>query len=265
MKYIIDHDLHIHSELSYCSGDPEQNTANILEYAKREGLRQICLTDHLWDKAAGQPSEWYGHQDISHLQKALPLPQTEGVEFLFGCESELNKDNVLGLAPENYERFDFIIIPTTHLHMHGFTIDEKYFSTEGRREKWIERFDAVLNMDLPFNKVGIAHMTCPLMGRDTREMHIEILDGIDDAIYRELFLRAAKVGVGIELNFSTRGYSEEELPRILRPYKLAKECGCKFYLGSDAHTPRGLAGQRRRAERYVELLALTEEDKFTIG
>lgn len=265
MKYVIDHDLHIHSELSYCSGDPEQNTANILEYAKREGLKQICLTDHLWDKAAGKPSEWYGHQDIPHLWQALPLPQADGVEFLFGCETELNKDNVLGLAPENFDKFDFIIIPTTHLHMHGFTIDEKDFSVEGRREKWIERFDAVLRMDLPFGKVGIAHMTCPLMGRDTPGMHLEILDGIPDAAYRELFARAAKAGVGIELNFPVLGYSEEDLPRALRPYLLAKDCGCKFYLGSDAHTPRGLAGQRRRAERYVELLDLSEEDKFIIS
>ncbi len=265
MKYAIDHDLHIHSELSWCSGDPEQNTSNILEYAKRENLRQICLTDHLWDKAAGEPNDWYGHQDVEHLQKALPLPEAEGVQFLFGCETELNKDNVLGLAPENFDKFDFIIIPTTHMHFHGFTIDEKYFSLEGRREKWIERFEAVTHMDLPWGKVGIGHMTCPLMGRDYPEMHLEILDGIPDATYRELFRHAAKVGAGIELNFPVISYSEEQLSRALRPYRLAKECGCKFYLGSDAHTPRGLASQRRRAEKYVEVLDLHEEDKFIIS
>ena len=265
MKYTIDHDLHIHSQLSWCSGDQEQTPENILEYAKREGLKQICLTDHMWDKAAGTPGDWYGHQDIPHIRQALPLPEAEGVQFLFGCETELNKDNVLGLAPENFDKFDFIVIPTTHMHFHGFTIDEADLTAERRRERWIERFDAVTHMDLPWGKVGIAHMTCPLMGRDYPEMHLEILDGIEDATYRELFLHAAKVGAGIELNFPVLSYSEEQLARALRPYIIAKDCGCKFYLGSDAHTPRGLEGQRKRAERYVEVLGLTEDDKFIIS
>lgn len=264
MKYVIDHDLHIHSHLSYCSGDPEQSAESILAYAVRDGLSTVCLTDHLWDKAAGEPSDWYSHQDIPHLQKALPLPSAEGVRFLFGCETELRADLTLGLAPENYDKFDFIIIPTTHLHMHGFTIDEKDFSVRGRTRQWIARLGAVLGMGLPFHKVGIAHLTCPLMGRDTPEMHLEILDGITDGTFRDLFKEASGKGVGIELNFPVLAYEEADLARVMRPYIIAKECGCKFYLGSDAHHPKGLAGQRARAERYIELLSLTEEDKFRI-
>ena len=46
MKYIIDHDLHIHSCLSACSGNPAQTPAAILNYARANGFKHICLTDH---------------------------------------------------------------------------------------------------------------------------------------------------------------------------------------------------------------------------
>lgn len=34
MRYIYNHDLHIHSQLSLCSSDPEQNNERIVQYAK---------------------------------------------------------------------------------------------------------------------------------------------------------------------------------------------------------------------------------------
>lgn len=51
MRYVVDHDLHIHSRLSSCSRDPEQTCENILEYAKANDFKQVCLTDHFWDMA----------------------------------------------------------------------------------------------------------------------------------------------------------------------------------------------------------------------
>ncbi len=46
MKFLYDHDLHIHSKLSSCSNHPEQTAENILAYAKKNALNTICLTDH---------------------------------------------------------------------------------------------------------------------------------------------------------------------------------------------------------------------------
>ena len=45
MKFIIDHDLHIHSQLSLCSGIPEQTPKAILEYAKR--LQELSVNYEL--------------------------------------------------------------------------------------------------------------------------------------------------------------------------------------------------------------------------
>ena len=50
MKFSMDHDLHIHSQLSLCSNDQCRQRRSILEYAKRNNLKSICLTDHFWDE-----------------------------------------------------------------------------------------------------------------------------------------------------------------------------------------------------------------------
>ena len=84
MDFKFDHDLHIHSKISSCSNHPEQTTENILAYAKKNGLTAICLTDHYWDERVAGPSGWYAPQNTAHIKAALPLPQAEGIRFLFG-------------------------------------------------------------------------------------------------------------------------------------------------------------------------------------
>lgn len=258
MRYLFDNDLHIHSQLSLCSGDPEQTPAAILRYALDNGLKTICLTDHYWDENVPGVSGWYARQDYAHIAQALPLPQAEGVRFLFGCETDLRADMTLGVSPAVYDKFDFIIIPTTHLHMDGFTCrgDE---GAEERAKLWLSRFDGVLDMDLPFYKVGIAHLTCDLMYRDH---YLETLALLSENDYAPVFRKAAARGVGIELNFSAASLTAENKDLILRPYRIAKAEGCKFYFGSDAHHPRGLAGEKQNAEAIIDLLDLKESDKF---
>ena len=59
MKFNFDHDYHIHSYLSNCSNDPNQNPKNILEYAKQNNLSELCITDHFWDENVDGASNWY--------------------------------------------------------------------------------------------------------------------------------------------------------------------------------------------------------------
>ena len=264
MKFIIDHDLHIHSRLSDCSKDPEQTTERILKYAKDNSLKRICITDHFWDETVEGASAWYRAQNYPHISQALPLPQSEGVEFLFGCEAELDKNLTLGLAVENMDRFDFIIIPTTHLHMKGFTIEDGATLAD-RAAAYVERLDAVLNMDIPFHKVGIAHLTSPLIAIENWQDHLTVLDMISDETFKRLFAKAAAVGVGIELNFSLDAYDGADIERVLRPYRIAKAEGCKFFLGGDAHRVDQLEKVWYRFSPIVEALELEESDKFIIN
>lgn len=82
---------------------------------------------------------------------------------------------------------------------------------------------------------------------------------------RRLFKKSAQLGVGIELNASDMSFAENEIEIILRPYRIEKQCGCKFYCGSDAHYPDKFDTAKATFEKTVDLLGLTEEDKFIIG
>ncbi len=264
MRYKLDHDLHIHSQISLCSDHPEQTPQRILRYAVENGLKHICLTDHYWDShlPVANDFDFYTRQDLARIQQALPLPQAEGVTFHFGCETDMDKFFTVGVSKEEIDNFEFIIVPTTHLHMPGFTIDEPDFSLECRAALYVKRFEALLDADLPFGRVGLAHLSCSLMAPAAREDHLNVLDMVSTEDLTRLFRRAAQQGMGIELNFPSFGYSAQELPRILRPYQIAKECGCKFYFGSDAHTPEGLDAAMKNFEHIIDLLDLEESDKF---
>ena len=264
MKYIVDNDLHIHSKISLCSNDPEQTNERILQYAKDNGIKTLCLTDHFWDETVEGASPWYAGQNFAHISQALPLPQDNNVRVLFGCETELTCDLVIGVSKEKLDIFDYIIIPTTHFHMNGYTLSEEEGAcAENKAKAWVKRLDAVLNMDLPFHKVGIAHLTCGLIDRD-REEFLRILNLLPEKELERLFEKAASLGVGIELNSSDMSFSDSEADTILRPYKIAKECGCKFYCGSDAHHPETFNNAKSIFERAVDFLKLTEDDKFII-
>ncbi|MBQ7398930.1 MAG: PHP domain-containing protein [Clostridia bacterium] len=266
MKFAFDHDLHIHSHLSICSTDEGQTPAALLEYAKHNNLKQICVTDHYWDSAVPCNTGvnwWYEKQNFEHISSDLPLPKAEGVDFLFGCEADMDSDNRIGLPKSRYDDFDFIIVSTTHFH---HMCGEKWedISHEGVARRWFDRMYAVLDSDLPFHKVGIAHPACKLMNRASREDYLLTLDAMsDEALYR-VYKKAAEVGVGIELNSDDFKFDENEADRILRMFKIAKDCGCKFYLGSDAHTRGGFNGKNEAFEGIITLLDLRECDKFHI-
>jgi histidinol phosphatase-like PHP family hydrolase len=220
MKFTFDHDLHIHTHLSTCSGEPEQTVENILEYAKRNNLSKICVTDHYWDENVPGASFWYQPQNFLHIKKSLPLPKADGIEFLFGCETDVDKNMTLGIPEERYDEFDFIIVPTTHMHMTGFTVDESVGpDCEKRAELWIKRLDAVLNSSLPFEKVGIAHLTTTLISPSSKEATINTLNLIPDSEMRRLFAKAEKLGCGICFDVghaNVSGYKISEQLEILR-------------------------------------------------
>lgn len=267
MRYKIDHDYHIHSFLSSCAHDPVQDERFILEKAKELRLSRICLTNHYWDSAVPGASKWYEPQNFEHISASKPLPEAEGIRYMFGCETDLDKHLTIGCPPSRYNDFDFIIIPTTHLHMKGFTINEEDDPAEIRARLWMTRLLGVLNQPLPFHKIGIAHLVARLLcGKGkTREEHLATLEMIPTADMEEAFSKAAALGCGIELNLCDMRFKDHEADIILRPFRIAKGCGCKFYLGSDAHVPNEFDGFRDYYERAVTLLDLKESDKFHIG
>ncbi len=276
MRYVIDHDFHIHSNVSISANHPEQNKENILKYAEENGLRKIVITDHFWDSEIpmnipplkdGSTSiavPYYEKQDYNHIKKILPLPQGKNTEFLFGAEAEMAYDFTIGLGKSVMSELDFIVIPTTHFHMKGFAISEDDCETpEKKAGVWVDKFKAVLSAKLPFKKVGLAHLACYLMA-ETREELIEVLRLLPEDEMRRLFRRAAELGFGIEINQCDFKYSEKEAEVILRPFLIAKSEGCKFYLGSDSHNPDNFKKAIIRFNTAIDDLELKESHKFIL-
>ena len=259
MKYKIDHDYHIHSRLSSCSTDPEQTPERILRYGEEHGFTDICITDHLWDSAIPCQSSWYVPQNIEHVMKSLPLPQGKNTRFHFGCETEMGMGKVLALHKDNFDKFEFIIIPTTHFHL-GWDLSPNPDIRE-RAEIYVQRVEALLDYDLPYNKVGIAHLCCVFVNKGPRA---EVLEIVDKVRLAKAFKQFAKRGIGIELNaydFDFKDEDESQQQTVLDIFRLAREQGCKFYLGSDAHIKSEFEAVKWFTTA-VDMLDLTEDDKF---
>lgn len=262
MKFKFDHDFHLHSYLSKCSSDPAQTTEAMLAYAERNGLKKICVTDHMWERIP-YLDEWYKGQDFAHISKSLPLPRSEKVQFCFGAEIEMDKYFNLSIDPKTIDKLDFLIIPTTHMTHYGCTCEENV-SEEGMAQLWFDRLAALLHMDLPWYKIGIAHLTCDLLtGRYPLSARGRILRRISRESMRVLFEMIAERGAGFELNFHADcGENKEENDYIFSIYELAKEAGCKFYLGSDSHFPNDFDFAPENFRAIIDRLGLEESDKF---
>ena len=234
-----------------------------MKIAKTRGLKTICVTDHYWDALVPCNTAvnwWYENQNYEHISQDVPMPQDDEVTFLFGCETDLDSSNQVGIPKERWDDFDFIIISTTHFH-HMAGADWENCDHQAIEKHWVDRLEAVLNMELPFQKVGIAHLASGLIA-NTREDVLASLDSISTEDMKRLFTEATALGVGIELNYDDMKFKEDESERVLRMFRVAKECGCKFYLGSDAHAQKDFANVDAIFERAVSMLDLTEEDKF---
>ena len=265
MKFKYDHDYHIHTYLSNCSNDPTQNPKSILEYAKQNNLKEICITDHFWDERVDGASDWYReHHKFSQISKNLPLPQVDGIKFYFGVETDLDKNCRLGISKSRFDELDFVIIPTTHLHMKGFTISEEdYDNPKIVAKLWAKRALKVLDMDLPFHKIGLAHLACDLLG-STFERSFETVDLITNDDMYKVFKKAQEKAVGIELNGGDVRHLDYAEDTILRMFRIAKDCKCKFYLGTDSHHPENFAPLSRNFNRAIDALGLEESDRFYI-
>ena len=268
MRFPIDHDLHCHTFVSGCSLDPEQNPAAILAFAKAHGYTAMCTTDHLWDQAAPGVFTCYKRQTMELEKSILPLPQDPAVRFVFGCETEwrgvVDGKPMLGLAPEHYADFGFIIVPPNHFHFRPFVRPDDCDTAEKVAELLVTRLEELQSLQLPWEKVGIAHMNCGLIWREGCPE--DAFDAVDEDRYRAAMRFFAEKGAGIELNCSSFGNPgfKERPESHFRLFRMAKEDGCRFYLGSDAHHPAELMDVPNRAPAVVEALGLSSSHLYRL-
>ncbi len=263
MKFQMNHDLHIHTQLSVCSGDPEATVANIVHDTHERGFDTICFTDHYWDKKIPGASPFYEVQDFDHVAQSLPLPKVDGMRVLFGCETEYCGNGKLAMPMERFDDFDFVIIPPNHYHMGDLTIGKMQFdNTDEAAKMFADRFLELSLLDLPWRKIGIAHLTCDLV--DPAHEYPDVYRKVDLDKMQEAFTNFAKNGAGIELNDECFRKDWDFTDEGLTLYKLARDCGCKFYRGSDSHNRVTLFYCKGVTRAATELLELTEEQKYIV-
>lgn len=261
MSFLLN-DLHCHTHLSSCCHDENMTAETILRFAEEHNYSSLCLTDHLWDRAVPGASDWYAPQDVEHVRKALPLPSSDKLPFYFGCETELPINCVPALHRDNFDLFDFVVIPVNHMHMKGLNRPYDVDTPEKMAEYILTRLERLLERDLPFNKIGLAHFTCPLMFAEGSVA--DVISHMSEQRLLRIMKGYAEAGTGVELNCASFEELETRPEETLRMYRASKEAGCKFYFSSDAHAVGQLNCAPALGPKLVDLLGLDASHQYII-
>lgn len=241
-------DYHIHTNLSNC-GHKDALPAAYAALAAGEGITDIGFSNHMWDEKIPGASQWYSNQTVTHVLSIRDeLPEDSlaewGVRVHVGCEIDIDKHFTVGMASDTRALFDYVLVATSHLHMKDFAIDRNVTSLPEVRTILLRRVDAALNACVAD---GIAHPFGVLGFYDRQD---ELLGGYTDGELIGVFRAAADAGVSLELNATAvldhpgetdaDGFSIQDK----RLFTLARECGCRFHLGTDAHWPEAFCRHR---------------------
>ena len=259
-------DIHIHTSISSCA-QRDATFEGYIENAKNSGLKVLGFSDHLWDSAIVGASNWYKHQNIAHvLQLKGQLPpsrEKDGIKILFGCETEFTHNGVLCLAEENFEYFDYVLVPHSHTHM-GIVVPQDTIADEKSHAKFLmDSFMRLIAHPLAKRIVSVAH---PFVPGTRYNIYNSVQSYIPDSYLIEAFSAAKEKGVAIELNGSCLIYMpNEEISKseYVRIYSIAKQCGCRFTYGSDSHdikTDRKLG----EIEKFLIQCGIDDQDMLSL-
>ena len=75
----------------------------------------------------------------------------------------------------------------------------------------------------------------------------------------------AGAGAGVEINSADMKFEYGGAETVLRPYRIAKECGCKFHFGTDAHAPDSFIGKHALLERAAHRAGICKDDLWSLA
>lgn len=251
-------DLHLHTNLSFCA--PSETTINsYLPFCAQEGIKKIGISNHL-----------YSHKGVDHTlqikDEIHALQDSLSVQVLLGCEMELFPGQEPMLNKENASQFDYVQVAPSHI----FNLIHEYknfdLSTPDKiRSMLMENFKRACLLDLGV-PTAICHPLYPICAPDQQG----ILDGMTDAQLAECYTLAAQHDKSIEIHAclyrNTVTLDEEGLsPSYIHMLSIAKECGCKFHFGSDAHEPQAFINKHGLLQRAAERAGICEDDLWHLA
>lgn len=260
------YDIHIHTNLSDCA-ERDATLENYITAAKRDGLKILGFSDHLWDDSVTEPTNWYRPQNVAHviqLKELLPSSrEIDGIKLLFGCETEFINDGTLCLSEEHMKLFDYILVPHSHTHMSA-VMPREYMADHQKHAGFLmDSFLRLIRHPLATRITAVAHPFAP----GTKHENFNAIQSlIPDSYLYEAFSEAKEKGIAMEINGSCLTYlSDSEIPfcEYVRIYSIAKKCGCLFTYGSDSHDYR-FERKLEVIERFFEQCRITDDDILTI-
>lgn len=265
----ITHDFHVHTNLSMCAKGKADFGGYMGTYEKM-GLKKVGFANHFWDNDVpidfdsytprNRITRFYTEQGYDHVCKLRPeIDAYRGpIKIYFGVEAEYDPfHHGVGITEAVAEQLDFMIVPNSHTHM--MMPLENYEPYEKHAEYMINAYLEIMRCPVGKYVTAMAHpfeaVCCPYP-------NTILIDLISDDTYRRLFDEQAERGIAFEVNVSyMRNLTPEEIEQSskMRVFRLAKECGCKFLFGSDAHDHGTLAAYGN-ADLTAKLLGLKEDD-----
>jgi len=215
----------------------------IIQKAENKGIEYLAITDHI-----------HPHTDISFLSllreefSRIDTP----VKVYIGCEADILSVGESVIGPELIARTDFIMAAANHFPHSWVSKPE-----EGNKQEIAQHFLNMFRYAVGLEHVDvIAHPLYVMPGT---------FDPTDPAELTEAELVpaveiAAKNNVAIEI--SRRALSPGQTPFLMMFYRLCKEAGIKFAIGSDAHQLSDLA-ETHLVSPIIKELGLTDADIWT--
>jgi histidinol phosphatase-like PHP family hydrolase len=261
----IDHDLHIHTFLSSCCGDKDNQTpANILSIAEKQGLHTAGFSDHVWTNLDEEPNGFYRSQGAGQMDilrqalRGLDAP----LRVLVGCEADTMSPGRFSITQEFAETLDFVNLACSHFHMSDVVQPPQDDAPQTVGQHALLMFDAAVQSGWAST---IVH---PLLPLGYFAQYDAAIDSLSDAQLLDAMARAAEAGVAMEITLSFLPKQVERdgvmtdlwsLETPLRVLSLAKDAGCVFTFGSDAHVP-GRFDLLPQLNYFTDHLKLSEED-----
>ncbi len=261
-------DLHLHTNYSLCAPGTTF-VKSFLPHCEQEGIRLLGFSNHIYPKETLEAFQMKASSGVEYalgIRKEIDeLFGKSGVRMLIGGEVETIYGKEPGLKREEAKLLDYILLAPSHIFNFPSEYQHMDLSTpEKARDLLLEQFKraCLLEYDVP---VGICHPLYPICC----PWEQEVVDGITYDQLKECFLLAAKHNKSIEIHAclyrnGTRLDADGLSPSYMRILSVAKECGCKFHFGSDAHAPNEFVGVHSKLELAAQRLGITENDLWEI-
>ena len=237
-----------------------------MEIAKNIGLTHLGFSNHFWDEKIPGATPFYVSQNFSHLLRLKPELACRAdphIKLYFGCETEydpIRRD--VTITEKTAQQLDFILVPNSHTHL--VMPRDFYQPYQKHVDFMIQAYEDILSSSVYRYITAIAH---PFEAVGCPYDYTILIDMISDDCFKRLFSQTAERGIAIEINVdSMHTKTKEEIAACsqMRMFQIAKECGCRFLFGSDAHNSKA-HDSYAHADLVAELLELDESDILEIA